>query len=153
MMKKTILFMLLACTSVMSIAQTSSYRKRGYKGDVTFGVNADLSCNGGGVGLFTTHGFQLNKTWFVGGGIGYENDMLPLYFDAKAYFLERRIKVDPWVEIKFGVDAVNSGCYISPSFGITLPLPRDYGLTIGLAYGCNAHYDERNIGLRIGFQF
>lgn len=152
-MKKTILFILLVCIPVISLAQRRSYRTRGYKGDITLGLNADLSCNGGGVGLFTTHGMQLNRTWFVGGGVGYENDMVPIYFDVKAYFVQKRMKVDPWAEIKFGVDAANSGCYISPSFGITLPLVKDYALTIGLAWGCNPHYDERNIGVRVGFQF
>lgn len=152
-MRNLILIALLACIPYQSFAQANSYRTRGYKGDVAFGLNADLSCECGGVALFTTHGYQINKTWFVGGGIGYENEMLPIYFDTKAYFSKKAMKVNPWAEAKLGFDAINGGCYFSPSIGIALPLAKDYALTIGLAWGMNTEYEEHNIGLRVGFQF
>lgn len=147
------LLMLLAWTFIVGFAQGNSYRDKGYKGDVAFGLNADLSCGSGGVALFTTHGYQINKTWFVGGGIGYENEMLPIYFDAKAYFSKKAMKVNPWAEIKLGYDAINFDCYLSPSIGIALPLSKDYALSIGLAWGSDIYYGEHNVGLRVGFQF
>lgn len=102
---------------------------------------------------FTTHGYQINKTWFVGGGIGYENEMLPIYFDTKAYFSKKTMKVNPWAEAKLGFDTINRGCYFSPTIGIALPLAKEYALTIGLAWGMNTYYEEHNVGLRVGFQF
>ena len=108
-MRRLILTILLVCISFVGFAQRNSYRNKGYKGDVAFGLNADLSCECGGVALFTTHGYQINKTWFVGGGIGYENEMLPVYFDTKAYFSKKTMKVNPWIEAKLGFDAINGG--------------------------------------------
>ena len=150
-MKRFMLLMLLAWTFIEGFAQGNSYRDKGYKGDVAFGLNADLSCECGGVALFTTHGYQINKTWFLGGGIGYENEMLPIYFDTKAYFTKKAMKVNPWAEAKLGFDVINGGCYFSPSIGIALPLAKDYALTIGFAWGMNTEYEEHNIGLRVGF--
>lgn len=152
-MKKIVLLFLLVFIPYMSFAQANSYRDKGYKGDVALGLNADISCGCGGAALFTTHGYQINKTWFVGGGIGYENEMLPIYFDTKAYFSKKTMKVNPWAEAKLGFDTINRGCYFSPTIGIALPLAKEYALTIGLAWGMNTYYEEHNVGLRVGFQF
>ena len=89
----------------------------------------------------------------LGGGIGYENEMLPIYFDTKAYFSKKTMKVNPWAEAKLGFDTINRGCYFSPTIGIALPLAKEYALTIGLAWGMNTYYEEHNVGLRVGFQF
>ena len=152
-MKEAILCTLCACMPFLSHAQGNGYLGRCYKGDVALGLNVDFGCESGGACLFTTHGFQLNETWFVGGGIGYENEMFPLYVDAKAYFRKREMKVNPWTETKLGFDMFNGGCYLSPSVGIALPLMKDYALTVALAWGMNTYYAEHNIGLRVGFQF
>ena len=61
-MKKIVLLFLLVFIPYMSFAQANSYRDKGYKGDVALGLNADLSCGCGGAALFTTHGYQINKT-------------------------------------------------------------------------------------------
>lgn len=152
-MKKIIFATLLALCSISSNAQSSSYRTRGYKGNIELGLNADLSCDEKGFGVFTTHGFQFNRYVFVGGGIGYENEMLPIYADVKSHFIKKNLKVNPWIELKLGVDVLNAGCYVSPSFGISIPVAKDYAVSVAFAYGVNSYYEESNVGLRVGFQF
>lgn len=144
---------LLAVCSIAVHAQSSIYRARGYKGNVEFGLNGDISCGGSGLGLFTTHGMQFNKLFFIGGGIGYENEMFPVYADFKSYFVKKEMRANPWGEMKLGFDALNSGFYISPSLGISIQIARDYAFFVAFAYGVNPTYEENNIGLRIGFQF
>lgn len=91
--------------------------------------------------------------FFIGGGMGYENEMFPIYSDFRSYFVKKRMRVNPWIEIKLGVDALNGGCYLSPSFGLSVPLAKDYAFSVAFAYGSNPSYGENNIGLRITFQF
>ena len=153
-MKKIILILLLfICLS--SHTQANDYRSSGYKGDISLGINADISCEGSGFSLSTTHGMQFNKFLFVGGGIGYENEMLPIYATVKGYFTKRELRANPWAEMRMGVDALNAGCYLSPSVGFSIPLSKGFAISAALAYGYNVCYDyaEHNLGLRIGFHF
>ena len=103
-------------------------------------------------GLLTTHGIQLNRLFFVGGGIGYETGMLPIYADFKSYFTKKELKVNPWADLKMGFDTINLGCYLSPSFGFTVPLANDYAFSVALASGIDPFYTV-NVGMRVGFYF
>lgn len=151
-MRKFILALLILC-SVVSYAQSNNYRARGYKGDVNVGLLRDISCEEMKLGLFTTHGFQINHMFFVGGGIGYECGMLPIYADFRSYFTKKKLVVDPYVEMKLGYDVENDGCYISPSIGFSKPLRKNYTLTVAFTYGTNVYYEEHNVGLKVGIQF
>ena len=136
-MKKIVLLFLLVFIPYMSFARANSYRDKGYKGDVALGLNADLSCGRGGAVLFTTHGYQINKTWFVGGGIGYENEMLPIYFDTKAYFSKKTMKVNPWAEAKLGCYAINGGVFqpnYRHSFALGKGICFDHWFSLGHEY-------------------
>lgn len=134
-------------------AQSNEYRTRGYKGNVELGINYDFGYIGRPeCGLLTTHGIQLNRLFFVGGGIGYETGMLPIYADFKSYFTKKELKVNPWAELKMGFDTINLGCYLSPSFGFTVPLANDYAFSVALASGIDPSYTV-NVGMRVGFYF
>ena len=137
-MKKIVLLFLLVFIPYMSFAQANSYRNKGYKGDVALGLNADISCGCGGAALFTTHGYQINKTWFGGGGIGYENEMLPIYFDTKAYFSKKTMKVNPWAEAKLGFDTINRGVLFQPNYRHSFALGKgicfDHWFSLGHEY-------------------
>lgn len=151
-MKKT-LFTLFACCSMLSYAQSNGYRSRGYKANVELGNSCDLiEIVRTGGGLFTSHGIQLNQLFFVGGGIGYETGMLPIYADFKSYFIKKELKVNPWADLKIGFDTINLGCYISPSFGFTVPMVKDYAFSVALASGIDPFYTV-NVGMRLGFYF
>ena len=103
-------------------------------------------------GLLTTHGIQLNRLFFVGGGIGYETGMLPIYADFRSYFTKKELRVNPWADLKMGFDTINLGCYLSPSFGFTVPLANDYAFSVALASGIDPSYTV-NVGMRVGFYF
>lgn len=150
---KKILLLLFALCSIVSNAQSSNYRTRGYKGDVNVGLLRDISCEEIKLGLFSTHGFQINRMFFVGGGIGYECGMLPIYADFRSYVIKKKLKVDPYIEMKVGYDIENDGCYLSPGIGISKPIKKNYTLTVAFTYGTNVYYEENNVGLRVGIQF
>lgn len=134
-------------------AQSNEYRTRGYKGNVELGINYDFGYIGRPeCGLLTTHGVQLNRLFFVGGGIGYETGMLPIYADFKSYSTKKELKVNPWADLKMGFDTINLGCYVSPSFGFTVPLANDYAFSVALASGIDPIYTV-NVGMRVGFYF
>lgn len=151
---RKILFTLFACCAMWGHAQSNEYRTRGYKGNVELGINAEIDeyDRYAGFGLLTTHGLQLNRLFFVGGGIGYETGMLPIYADFKSYFTKKELKVNPWAELKMGFDTINLGCYLSPSFGFTVPLANDYAFSVALASGIDPSYTV-NVGMRVGFYF
>lgn len=134
-------------------AQSNEYRTRGYKRNVELGMNYDFEYMGRPeCGLLTTHGIQLNRLFFVGGGIGYETGMLPIYADFKSYFTKKELKVNPWADLKMGFDTINLRCYLSPSFGFTVPLANDYAFSVALASGVDLFYTV-NVGMRAGFYF
>lgn len=150
---RKILFTLFVCCAMLGHAQSNEYRTRGYKRNVELGMNYDFEYMGRPeCGLLTTHGIQLNRLFFVGGGIGYETGMLPIYADFKSYFTKKELKVNPWAELKMGFDTINLGCYLSPSFGFTVPLANDYAFSVALASGIDPSYTV-NVGMRVGFYF
>lgn len=150
---RKILFTLFACCAMLGHAQSSEYRTRGYKRNVELGMNYDFEYMGRPeCGLLTTHGIQLNRLFFVGGGIGYETGMLPIYADFKSYFTKKELKVNPWADLKMGFDTINLRCYLSPSFGFTVPLANDYAFSVALASGVDLFYTV-NVGMRVGFYF
>ncbi len=150
---RKILFTLFACCAMLGHAQSNEYRTRGYKGNVELCASYDLvDLRRNGCGLLTTHGIQLNRLFFVGGGIGYETGMLPIYADFKSYFTKKELKVNPWADLKMGFDTINLGCYLSPSFGFTVPLANDYAFSVALASGIDPFFTV-NVGMRAGFYF
>ncbi len=150
---KRFILVILALYSILGYAQSNNYRTRGYKGDVNVALLRDVSCEEMNLGLFSTHGFQINRVFFVGGGIGYECGMLPIYADFRSYFTKKKLVVDPYVEMKVGYDVENDGCYLSPSVGISKPLKKNYTLTVAFTYGTNVYYEEHNVGFKVGVQF
>lgn len=152
-MKKIFLVLLFILCCSFSYAQTSYFRSKGYKGDITLGINGDLSCGGTGIALMTSHGYQLNRYLYIGGGVGYENEMLPLFGHIKSYFIKNDTRVIPWAEFKMGFDACNSGVYLSPGAGFSLQICDKFGISCCLAYGLNVYWDEHNVGMRLDFHF
>lgn len=71
---------------------------------------------------------------------------------SKAYFTKKELKVNPWADLKMGFDTINLRCYLSPSFGFTVPLANDYAFSVALASGVDLFYTV-NVGMRVGFYF
>lgn len=150
---KKIIFLLFALCSIVGYAQSNNYRTRGYKGDVNLEFLDDISWGKFHLGLSSTHGYQINQMFFVGGGIGYECGILPIYADFRSYLTKKNLVVDPYVEMRLGYDVENDGCYLSPSIGISKPFGKKYAFTVAFTYGTNVYYEEHNVGLRVGIQF
>lgn len=135
MKKNIILFLALAysiflCTT--STAQESkSLPQRGYVGEVSLGLGGIISEQGFmPMGeLSTTHGYQFNSRWFLGGGVATINTQYLSFFGAFSVNLRRPSAEHPsfpyfglrvgytfstWTSDKFGDE---KGLYIDPQLG------------------------------------
>ena len=145
-LRTTLLASLLALCCTMAIAQ-NAYRSKGYKGNVELGVN---TCIGA---IYTTHGYQLNRLFFVGGGIGYVGETLPIYADFKTYFTKKQLKVEPWLEYRLGFEPLLGGGFTAIGAGIAVPIAKDYAITVALDGGGILGDGGGYVGLKVGFQF
>lgn len=138
----------LLCTAFGASAQDSGYRgfaDLGYTtgiGDYKFG-RTEIS---------TTHGYQVNPYFFIGGGVGFHfmneystPDMdipldvrkattsIPLFADFRGTFSKG--KVAPFVDLKLGHFVTNNdGFYGNLSAGLRFKLSGDQGLSVSLGY-------------------
>lgn len=107
---------------------------RGYHGFVELGMGvtmhnfdgfaSDSKSHGFGIDVLTTHGFQFNNFFFLGGGAGIaecteSNVMIPIFADMRINILNRRIS--PVVDIKGGYAVGNhDGGYVALSAGVRI---------------------------------
>ncbi len=145
-LRTTLLASLLALCSTTAFAQ-NAYRSKGYKGNVELGAN---TC---GVALYTTHGYQFNRFFFVGGGIGYIGEALPIYADFKTYFTKKQLKVEPWLEYRLGFEPLWCCGFTAIGAGIAVPIAKDYAITVALDGGGFLEEGGGYVGLKAGFQF
>lgn len=105
--------------SVYSIIQTNSLKTHGYRGFVdggfTIGDDFIIEAN-------TSHGFQVNPYFYVGGGLGMHIYAiegvvnLPIFANIRANFLNK--KASPFVDFKLGASIVGaSGLYTALAVG------------------------------------
>ena len=112
--------------------------------------------------LSTTHGFQFNNFFFLGGGVAFncltdtKDFMMPIYLAARVNILNK--KVSPFVEGRMGYSFINGdiGIYLPISVGLRIALDKKQALHIaaewneetieGVIYACG-------LGLRIGYEF
>ena len=80
---------------------------KGYKGFVDFAYIGDVSdYNASKIELSTTHGYQFNNYFFVGGGVAFnyytDADLYaaPIYANFRANFINK--KVTPFADVKAG---------------------------------------------------
>ena len=113
---------------------------RGYKGFVELGIGltkhyynyignqftGDNEPTGFGVEVLTTHGYQFNNFFFLGGGVGVSectetNVMVPIFADMRINVLNRRIT--PVANFKWGYAAgAIHGVYLCLNLGIRIGL-------------------------------
>ena len=113
---------------------------RGYKGFVEVGVGATLhdfdyigdgiagenEPTGFGIDVLTTHGYQLNNHFFLGGGVGItecteSNMMVPIFADMRINILNKRIS--PVIGFKWGYAVGDHyGAYLSCNLGLRIGL-------------------------------
>ena len=141
-MKKTLLLFVTACLiSVNSRAE--DFRTSGYMGFGEETVFTDFDDKWYG-GVNTTHGYQINQRFFVGGGAGVfirykksnrDNNKVgvPIYADFRYTMLKS--KVTPFFEAKIGYCVADiDGFYASPTVGVDIAFTEKFGLYVALAY-------------------
>ncbi len=89
-------------------------------------------------GFTTSHGYQINRMFFVGAGLGMErcgktgNWIAPVFIDGR---IDLRLgKFTPFGDIRAGCNlASGAGLYLSPSIGYRFNWGRKAGINIGAA--------------------
>ena len=149
-MKKIFFAFLLLLTPAVVKAQ---HLERGYRGLVDLEINtgvADFVDDGeySGYGISTTHGYQFNPYFFLGGGalVKYnkfedldDKTNLALYGDIRVNFINTR--VSPYIDSRLGYSVTGlEGFYMAHSVGVHVGLKKSYGLNFSLGY-CMQVYD------------
>lgn len=150
---------------------------RGYRGFVDMGYIAGLGTYGSdGIEINTSHGYQFNEHFFVGGGLGihyhgdYDVATVPVFVEGRANFIKGRIA--PFASVRVGVSAIvdddePGGFYFSPSVGARFAFRRNLALYLLTGYnlqmaefyfytGSSSWYDTKNIGgltFKFGIEF
>ena len=176
-MKKTLLFWIVLCSIVPTLAQNQvetnkthhitvsnkqktdlPYIKQGYRWLIewtnTFGISdftGDFRTE-----IATIHGAQFNQYTFVGGGVGvgyycgYDEFSIPLFADIRVDFFDKA--TTPYVDLRVGYAiSSDSSAYIAPTLGIRFLLRNKMRCNFGLGYS----YSDciGGISLRIGLDF
>ena len=153
---------------------------KGYKGFADIGYLFDVSDNNANkFEISTSHGYQFNNYFFVGGGVAmdYYNDAevfaVPVFANFRANFINN--KVTPFGDVKLGYSAGDvEGVYLSMAVGVRLALTQKTAINFRLEYAAQGYdytyrdfyygssnsyryYDDymtlSNIGLKVGFEF
>ncbi len=137
----------LACIAVLlsSLTVSAKQPQRGYRGFVEWSNDYrterfDGYLNREGMfftGVTTSHGYQINPTFFVGAGIGMERCtklddwVAPVFVQGRADLLFG--KFTPFADMRLGYHlGQGGGVYFSPSVGYRFNWGRKVGLNLGL---------------------
>lgn len=88
--------------------------------------------------VLTTHGYQINPYFFVGGGVGiteYNSSRVavPLYADVRTDFINHGVR--PYAEVKGGFSPIhNTGAYFSLDGGVSFGLWNHMALSLFMGY-------------------
>ena len=154
---------------------------KGYKGFVDFAYIGDVSdYNASKIELSTSHGYQFNNYFFVGGGVAlnYYTDAdlvaAPIYANFRANFINKR--VTPFADVKTGYAVGDiEGAYASIGVGVRFSLKgkkalnlaliynfQDYNISTDYGYSSGGYYyhssyddtwELHGVGVRFGFEF
>ncbi len=179
-MKKLLTLALTACLCTSAMAQ-SEFRDRhmAYKGFANIGLGSSFYDGESSVSFAfsTSHGLQLNPTFFVGAGIGVDlastsdsdgaTVVAPIFGQARINILNKAIS--PYIDFKGGGSVGDfKGGYIEPSIGISMPVTNRFAIDFSFVYILYTHretywysnfikYKDReslhNIGFKFGFEF
>ncbi len=98
-------------------------------------------------GVTTSHGYQIDRRFFVGLGAGFEHSstagrwIVPLFVEGRADF--RLGKFTPFVDLRGGVNVGSGVCGLfSPTVGYRFSWGRKVGINVGLGMTVTGyHYD------------
>ncbi|MCM1176222.1 MAG: hypothetical protein NC308_01660 [Clostridium sp.] len=150
-----------------------NYAKRGYRGMFEAGGGLDFCDDQGAVILSTTHGYNFNPYFFLGGGIGFyhteyydyywnlhrityysiEYNAFRCFADARGYLLDR--KVTPYIGCRIGMEVNGIEgvlAYASGSLGVRWIIKNGLGLNFSIDGETGAEYCGA-ILFRLGFEW
>ena len=151
-MKKIFLIIMIVVTTLVMKAQDNTFGG-GYRGFADLGYTIGVGdYNLGRFEISTTHGYQVNPYFFVGGGVGFHfmssyetKDMdipldkrdskvsIPLFADFRGTFSKR--KFAPFADLKLGYFVTNNdGFYGNVSAGCRMALKGKQGISLSLGY-------------------
>lgn len=151
-MKRFILIFVLTLACVMSYAQSNTYGG-GYRGFADLGYTIGVGdYDFGRFEISTTHGYQVNPYFFVGGGVGFHfmesyktpgmeyslderksKVSIPLFADFRGTIGKKRFS--PFVDLKLGYFVTNNdGFYGNLSAGCRMALKGKQGISLSIGY-------------------
>ena len=151
-MKKIFLIIMIVVTTLVMKAQDNTFGG-GYRGFADLGYTIGVGdYNLGRFEISTTHGYQVNPYFFVGGGVGFHfmssyetKDMdipldkrdskvsIPLFADFRGTFSKR--KFAPFADLKLGYFVTNNdGFYGNVSAGCRMALKGKQGISLSIGY-------------------
>ena len=140
-MKKLFMtFVMVALLGTTTFAQDA----KSYRGftdfSYTLGVG-ETSENFDRFTLSTTHGYQIDDLFFVGGGVSFEYvrdaavALVPIYADARIDIPLHGRSIKPFVDAKIGYAAGQlDGFYFAPTIGVRVPVKFVKAMNFGLGY-------------------
>ncbi len=151
-MKKIFIILAICCTLLSANAQDNTFGG-GYRGFADLGYTIGVGdYEFGRFEISTTHGYQVNPYFFIGGGVGfhfmssYETKgmeyaldkrdskvSIPLFADFRGTFSKR--KFAPFVDLKLGYFVTNNdGFYGNISAGCRMALKGKQGISLSIGY-------------------
>lgn len=144
---------------------TYSYRNLGYKGFAEIGGGAVIGSlvELGTVNISTSHGYQFNPYFYLGGGISIQpffefgepyTAFLPIFLNLRTNLIDN--KISPFIDVKTGYVAVLNGFYMNTSLGITFPIADKCGMNFSIGYETYGQMQGaalESCSLRMGFEF
>ena len=132
---KKIMFLLVAFVALNANAQKL---ERGYAGSVEAGGLTHFDYTW--FNLSSTHGFQFDKRWFVGGGASLmlnEACFGNIYAAGRCYSTHiKSSKWTPYGEVRFGVEFgdIKTQCFLEPSAGVRYTMSDKMALSARLGW-------------------
>ena len=134
----------------------SEWRRKGYRGMVDLGYNINIDDSHMKISsLTTTHGYQFNKYFFLGAGIGLsqmtykmedktvvfnDNYSFSVFADARVYLLKRNIT--PVIVGRGGYDITGfKQWFANPSVGVDFSFSPRFGIYVLVGY----YYEKYNL--------
>lgn len=155
-MKKILLVLSLVMASMVNVNAQGTYR--GF-----FDVGPTIG-DGPGISTTTTHGYQFNKNWFLGAGLGFlfndtEEDLFgtPIFINVRYDRLSEKVWTF-YAEYSIGYnleDAGDESIFMSATAGIRKRMAEKLGLNFGIGFTAVNNSDGGAGGLcfKVGVDF
>ena len=169
-MKKFLICTLTVLSSLTSFAQHYHVRNTGYKAFANIELASEFADGNSSVDCYlaTSHGYQFNPYFFLGGGFGIDvNHVVKTSFVSAPLFGQVRVNltdssISPYLDCKGGYSFGDlQGAYVQPSVGVSFAIKHRFAINVGLAYTCmfekisgkDDTHKTNKLAIQFGFEF